>query len=49
MWKTCTGKNGVAVLQVEVIFKNLSKDGYRCFKWDFSILAGLVHVSVTFY
>lgn len=48
MWKPCIDKTGVAFLQVEVIFKSLSKNGYKWFKWDFIILTGLIHVSVTF-
>lgn len=49
MWKPCIGKNGVTFFQVEVVFKSLSKNGYRCFKWGFIILAALIHASGTFY
>lgn len=34
---------------MEVIFRSLSKNDYRCFKWHLIILAGFIDISVRFY
>lgn len=49
MWEPWIDKNAVAFLQLEVIFKSLSKNCYRCFKRQLIILAGFIDVSVRFY
>lgn len=48
IWKPWIGKNAVAFLEVEVIFKSLSKNYYRCFTWHLIILTDFIDVSLGF-